>query len=229
MQKPYIICHMMMAADGRIDCSMTEKINGVDEYYLTLNALNTPSTVSGRVTAQLEMAQPGKFSPSEGKTCGKEGFRKNTDAKGYEIIIDTKGTLLWDDGDTDKPYLIIMSEDVSEKYIDYLNTKKISWIACGTEHIDLRRASEILAENFRIDRMAIVGGGHINGSFLDEGLVDEVSLLIGPAIDGREGEPQVFDGRRKDREPVHMLLKDIQKFEDGAVWLRYEVKNGGGK
>lgn len=43
MQKPYIICHMMMAADGRIDCSMTEKINGVDEYYLTLNALNTPS------------------------------------------------------------------------------------------------------------------------------------------------------------------------------------------
>jgi hypothetical protein len=65
---------MMMAADGRIDCSMTEKINGVDEYYLTLNALNTPSTVSGRVTAQLEMAQPGKFSPSEGKTCGKTGM-----------------------------------------------------------------------------------------------------------------------------------------------------------
>lgn len=72
MQKPYIICHMMMAADGRIDCSMTEKINGVDEYYLTLNALNTPSTVSGRVTAQLEMAQGGSFSPSDGFPYGKE-------------------------------------------------------------------------------------------------------------------------------------------------------------
>uniref|UniRef100_I5AX83 Pyrimidine reductase, riboflavin biosynthesis n=1 Tax=Eubacterium cellulosolvens (strain ATCC 43171 / JCM 9499 / 6) TaxID=633697 RepID=I5AX83_EUBC6 len=229
MQKPYIICHMMMAADGRIDCSMTEKINGVDEYYLTLNALNTPSTVSGRVTAQLEMAQGGSFSLSDGFPYGKEDFRKNADAKGYEIIVDTKGTLLWDDGDTDKPYLIIMSEDVSEKYLDYLNSKKISWITCGKAHIDLRRASEILAENFRIERMAIVGGGHINGSFLDEGLVDEVSLLIGPAIDGREGMTAVFDGRRKDREPIHMLLKDIQKFEDGAVWLRYEVKNGGGK
>lgn len=54
MQKPYIICHMMMAADGRIDCSMTEKINGVDEYYLILNALNKPLTVSGRVTAHVE-------------------------------------------------------------------------------------------------------------------------------------------------------------------------------
>ena len=76
MQKPYIICHMMMAADGRIDCSMTEKINGVDEYYLTLNALNTPSTVSGRVTAQLEMAQPGKFSRQRGKHTEKKASVK---------------------------------------------------------------------------------------------------------------------------------------------------------
>ena len=200
MQKPYIICHMMMAADGRIDCSMTEKIDGVDEYYLTLNALNTPSTVSGRVTAQLEMAQGGSFSPSDGFSYGKEDFRKNADAKGYEIIVDTKGTLLWDDGDTDKPYLIVMSENASGEYIDYLNGKRISWITCGKERIDLKRASEILAKEYGIERMAIVGGGHINGSFLDAGLVDEVSLLIGPAIDGREGEAQVFDGRQKDRE-----------------------------
>lgn len=25
MNKPYIICHMMSAVDGRIDCGMTEK------------------------------------------------------------------------------------------------------------------------------------------------------------------------------------------------------------
>lgn len=229
MQKPYIICHMMMAADGRIDCSMTEKINGVDEYYLTLNALNTPSTVSGRVTAQLEMAQAGSFSPVNGAPYGKEGFCKNAVAKGYEIIVDTKGTLLWDEGDTAKPYLIIMSENAPCEYIDYLNEKRISWITCGKERIDLRCASEILANEFGIERMAIVGGGHINGSFLDKGLVDEVSLLIGPAIDGREGEAAVFDGRQEDREPVHMQLTDVQKYEDGAVWLRYEVKNGGSK
>jgi riboflavin biosynthesis pyrimidine reductase len=220
---------MMMAADGRIDCSMTEKINGVDEYYLTLNALNTPSTVSGRVTAQLEMAQEGSFSLSEEKPYGKKDFSKNSEAKGYEIIVDTKGTLLWDEGDTDKPYLIIMSENAPCEYIDYLNEKRISWITCGKERIDLRCASEILANEFGIERMAIVGGGHINGSFLDEGLVDEVSLLIGPAIDGREGEDAVFDGRQEDREPVHMRLTDVQKYEDGAVWLRYEVENGGSK
>lgn len=55
MNKPYIICHMMTSVDGRIDCGMTAKLRGVNEYYETLSMLHTPSTVSGRVTAELEM------------------------------------------------------------------------------------------------------------------------------------------------------------------------------
>ena len=29
MKKPYIICHMMISLDGRIDCAMTEQLPGV--------------------------------------------------------------------------------------------------------------------------------------------------------------------------------------------------------
>lgn len=36
MNKPYIICHMMSSADGRIDCAMTEHLKGVEDYYETL-------------------------------------------------------------------------------------------------------------------------------------------------------------------------------------------------
>lgn len=53
MKKPYIICHMMTSLDGRIDCAMTSQLKGVDDYYKTLNMLNVPTTVSGRVTAEL--------------------------------------------------------------------------------------------------------------------------------------------------------------------------------
>ena len=38
MNKPYIVCHMMTAVDGRIDCAMTEHLPGVQEYYDTLDA-----------------------------------------------------------------------------------------------------------------------------------------------------------------------------------------------
>ena len=61
MNKPYIICHMMTSVDGRIDCAMTSQLPGVEDYYKTLDALNLPTTVSGRVTAELEMAEPGFF------------------------------------------------------------------------------------------------------------------------------------------------------------------------
>ena len=56
MKKPYIICHMMISIDGRIDCAMTSKLRGVDDYYTTLDEIHVPTTVSGRVTAELEMA-----------------------------------------------------------------------------------------------------------------------------------------------------------------------------
>lgn len=43
-----------------------------------------------------------------------------------------------------------------------------SWIACGKERVDLARACEILASAFGVERMAVVGGGHINTAFLAE-------------------------------------------------------------
>ncbi|WP_323090282.1 hypothetical protein [Allobaculum sp. JKK-2023] len=61
LSKPEIICYMMTSVDGRIDCAMTAKLPGVEEYYLLLDAFQFDATVSGRQTAQLEMAQPGQF------------------------------------------------------------------------------------------------------------------------------------------------------------------------
>ena len=70
MKKPYIICHMMTSVDGRIDCAMTSKLSGVSDYYTTLAQINVPTTVSGRVTAELEMAEPGKFAVSNTEIYG---------------------------------------------------------------------------------------------------------------------------------------------------------------
>ena len=59
------------------------------------------------------------------------------------------GKLLWPDATgMTKAYLIVISEKVSKEYLAYLDTKNISWIACGKEHVDLVRIAEILAEDF---------------------------------------------------------------------------------
>lgn len=224
MKKPYIICHMMTSVDGRIDCAMTSQLPGVSDYYGTLDELNLPTTVSGRVTAELEMAEPGFFTVKDKTTFGKEGFSKKANAKGYEIIVDTKGKLLWPDAsDMSKPYLIVSSEQVTLEYLNYLDHQNISWIACGKEKIDLVRASEILATEFGIERMGIVGGPAINSAFLDAGLLDEISILMGAGIDGRSEMPSVFDGFEMNHPLVHLKLKDVQRFDSDAIWIRYTV------
>lgn len=222
MNKPYIVCHMMISIDGRIDCAMTSKLPGVADYYTSLDAINVPTTVSGRVTAELEMAEPGQFIPKEQESYGKEGFSKKADAAGYEVVIDTNGKLLWPNATgMTKPYLIITSEKVSKEYLDYLDGQNISWVACGKEHVDLVRATEILADEFGVERMGIVGGSKINTAFLEAGLLDEISLLVGAGIDGRGGMPAVFDGLAMQHDVTKLKLIDVKKFDSDAVWIRY--------
>ena len=74
MKRPYIICHMMISIDGRIDCAMTSKLSGVSDYYATLDKINVPTTVSGRVTAELEMAELGKFAATNPEIYGQGSF-----------------------------------------------------------------------------------------------------------------------------------------------------------
>lgn len=225
MKKPYIICHMMTSADGRIDCAMTECLPGVQEYYSTLGALGASSRISGRVTAQLEMSLAGEFHPAKEEPIGKEEYFKAVEAEGYEIVTDTRGTLLWnDDAGSERPLLIMTSEKASREYLDYLQGKHISWIACGKEKIDLKRACTILRETFGVERAAVVGGGHVNAGFLKEGLLDEVSLLIGAGIDGRGGMAAVFDGLPQNYPVTPLRLTAVKRYESGAVWLRYAVE-----
>lgn len=223
MNKPYIICHMMTSVDGRIDCDMTAQLRGVEEYDDSLESLDAPSRLSGRVTGQLELAD-GIFETDDKHPIGQETFQKNATAQGYEIVVDTHGTLLWnDDAQALRPHLIITSETAPQTYFDYLNDRHISWIATGTKRINLKRAMEILADEFNISRLAVVGGGHINGSMLNEGLIDEVSILIGVGVDGRNGQAAVFDGLNKSNQPIDLKLKSVRQYDSDAIWLRYLV------
>ena len=81
----------------------------------------------------------------------------------------------------------------------------------------------MLGEHFGIRRLLLEGGGHINGAFLDAGLVDELSLLIVPGIDGRHDIPAVFDGLSPARGNAFRLrLKSVERRERDTLWIRYE-------
>ncbi len=223
--RPYIICHMMASLDGRIDCDMTEQIDDTNHYYEALDQLECPSVMEGKITLVKHSALPGFFQGTQPyKDAGRQVY-KAVEAKGYAIGVDTNGTLLWGDDTTEhfgKPLLMILSEKAGEEYLDYLKSKQISYLTIGQDAIDLKAAMEILHREFGVQRLAVVGGGHINGSMLDLGLIDEVSMMYGYGIDGREGMAAAFDGRPMNRGPVRLTFKSVTE-QDGIVWMRYLV------
>ena len=224
MKRPYIICHMMQSVDGRVACDMVDKISG-DEYYDALESLDCPSRVEGKHSYQIHYCGFEEFKPTRPGGVGEEIWHVANKAKEYDISVDTKGVLLWDDTDnTDR--LCIVSEQASPEYLEYLVGKGISYIAVGKDRMDLDRAMEILREEFGVERLAVVGGGKINGAFLSAGLIDELSAMIAPGIDGRIGQPALFDGI-SDCEgylPVRLKFKRVEAMPNGVIWARYDIE-----
>lgn len=216
---------MMASLDGRIDCAMTEKIDHTNQYYDALDALNTPSHLSGKTTMKMHNAKEGIFQPTDHTTNPTEGFKKLTNAPAYTLSVDTRGELLWPSNIIeDLPLICILSQQATQKYLQYLEQMGISWIVAGETHIDLHKAMDIVHREFNIQRMAVVGGGHINGAFLSSGLIDEVSMMFGPAIDGRANFAASFDGIATSSQPFMLNLSNVQQFDNGTIWLRYTVR-----
>ena len=224
--RPYIICHMIASLDGRIDCAMTEQIDDTNHYYDVLDSLDCPSMMEGKTTLVMHSALPGSFLPTQEYRPAGHQIYKSVESKGYMVGVDTRGTLLWSDDTTEhfgKPLVMLLSEQASQEYLDYLRGKHISFITIGEQSIDLAQAMEILHDEFCIHRLAVTGGGHLNGSMLDLGLIDEISMMYGYGIDGREGMPAAFDGRYADRQPIRLQFLSVNE-QDGIVWMRYKVK-----
>lgn len=223
--RPYIICHMIASVDGRIDCDMTEQIEGGNEYYEALESLACPSMLMGRVTMQMHYALAEPFIAADTTPIGCEAFHIARKAAAYCVGVDTHGILQWGEIEFDGQVLLVITDEQCPKaYHDQLTEQGISWIATGKNGINLARAMELLAEKFGVERLAVTGGGHINGAFLEAELLDEVSFMVAPGIDGRGGMAAVFDGiADKNRPATQLHLQSVKQMGE-TVWMRYKFK-----
>ncbi|HTS27965.1 MAG TPA: RibD family protein [Bryobacteraceae bacterium] len=223
--RPHVICHMLSSVDGRIDGAALREVTGKGEYEALGAKLNGDAWICGRVTMQQHFAESEPFVPVSNLPAGRQSVHVARHAASYAISVDTTGKLQWPGSDLDGDHLIsISSERVSEDYLSRLREKGISYIVTGATSVDLKRAVSLLGEHFGVRRLLLEGGGHINGAFLEEGLIDEVSLLIVPGIDGRHEIATVFDGVSPARKTAFPLeLKSVERRESDVLWLRYEV------
>jgi len=227
-RRPRVVCHMTVSIDGRII---------VDGW---------PASVAGAVHREYERIHV--WYAAEGWMCGRitmEPFagavrspddiaRKHNGTPREDFVvpgkhdtcafaIDAKGRLAWQSGDINGDHVVaIVGNRVSEDYLRLLRQRGVSYLLAGTNEVDLNLALEKIHARFGVKTLLLEGGGLINGTLLDAGLIDEVSLIIAPVVDGRVGTASLFDVD-KHATPGLLELEGAEPLGDGLLWLRYRV------
>jgi riboflavin biosynthesis pyrimidine reductase len=139
--------------------------------------------------------------------------------------LDAGGKLHFNRADMNGDHLVILlGRDVPDSHLAELANDGISYIVADGSQIDLPAMLDVLGGELGIRRLLLEGGGGINGSFMAAGFVDEISLLIAPAGDGRAAGRAVFEsGEVGLAEKVQLSLTACERLKAGAVHLRYAV------
>jgi riboflavin biosynthesis pyrimidine reductase len=227
--KPYVICHMVCSVDGRIHGSRQRpKANVIPNLFERLHdQLGGGSWLCGRVTAQEFAKGKGLVYPPTDQVLPRENWFAQRKPQAWGVFLDAHGKAVWHRSDIGgDAILVILTEAVPDSHLAGLRSDGISYIFAGRTEIDLVAALETLNRELGIERLLLEGGGGANGALLRAGLIDELSLVINPTIDGSSGAPTVFNSGDKDLGPApieSMTLTSHEVLDGGAVWLRYKL------
>lgn len=219
---------MLGSVDGRIK----QNIWGFKDHHKyfeeTAAKIKADAWLVGRVTMEEFSSKRKPAAPAKRVVVPKEDFVGKL-SKTYAVVIDPSGKCYWDTNMVSTEHVIeVLTERVSSSYLQHLREKQVSYVFGGKDTLDLALVLRKLNKLFNIKTVRIDGGGHVNGSFLKAGLIDEFSLVLAPVADGTIGQPTVFEaeegfGRRK---ATQFTLKSVKRIYKDFLWLRYLVVKG---
>ncbi|CVH76407.1 5-amino-6-(5-phosphoribosylamino)uracil reductase [Clostridiales bacterium CHKCI006] len=230
MPKPYVICHMLQSIDGRIDGSFfgvptTAELSAY--YQKKSQSYKADAVFYGRTTAVGIFTGDTPLQLAPVNQGAKEDYIVSNHKGQWVVVIDALGTLPWTREALARPrlsgrqVLMILSEAASLAYLDYLRSLGISYILAGAQNIDLALALDKCDRLAGIHRITLQGGGIINGSFAKAGLIDEISLVITPVLEGTTGIATSFDTDEAIGMDEYRLIQ-TEVICDNGLWLNYQ-------
>ncbi|MBO3270083.1 dihydrofolate reductase family protein [Hymenobacter defluvii] len=218
---------MMTSLDGRIILSRWGNAPNTQEYETTAATFEADAWLCGRMTMEKDFTEglePDLQPVTE--PLDRTDFVAEHSADSFVVAVDAHGKLGWESADIDGEHIIsVLSEQVSDEYLAYLRRVGVSYVFGGAEELDFHNVLTKLAELFPIQTILLEGGGHINGSLLKAGLIDELSILHYPVVDGAASSPTLFEQGDQPGPPRQFALQHVEQRPEGILWLRYSAAN----
>jgi 2,5-diamino-6-(ribosylamino)-4(3H)-pyrimidinone 5'-phosphate reductase len=231
---PKVIMHNAVSVDGRFD--WIEPDLGL--FYGIVAGFKEDATLVGSETVLAAYAPGGSQGESDemedevadGGPEAPSGEARRPDASLPLLAIpDSRGRLRAWEKLLREPYwragVALCSNTTPPGYFTYLDGIGVDHIVAGEDRVDMRAALEELASRFGVKVMRADCGGTLNGVLLRAGLVDEVSLVVDPAMVGGTSARSVFlaPDLESPAGVIKLELLGLERLEGGTVWLHYRV------
>ncbi|MEO7269878.1 MAG: dihydrofolate reductase family protein [Knoellia sp.] len=121
-------------------------------------------------------------------------------------------------------HVSLVSERTPTEHLEYLAWREVDVVRCGSERVDLAEGLRRLHDDHGIRRVRTDGGGQLTGALLAAGLVDELIVMVAPALcEDPRGRSLVELTSRLPRASARLELVDVETLDGGVVVLRYAV------
>ncbi|HEY0944040.1 MAG TPA: dihydrofolate reductase family protein [Opitutaceae bacterium] len=233
--RPKVICHMMSSIDGRLlPDRWTAPAGGVDRtalfrHYDEIAArLPADGWLVGRKTME-DFANGAARRVKADGAFPRAPYIANRRGRDVAVGIDPRGRLHYGQDHAGGDHIVaVLGEKVSDYYLAELREDGVSYLFAGPDGHDLHPSMDTLGTAFGLKALLLEGGGNINGAFLQARLIDEISLLVYPGIDGLAGVPSIFEylGAAHEQPAAGQSLRHFatETLAGGVVWLRYAVE-----
>jgi 2,5-diamino-6-(ribosylamino)-4(3H)-pyrimidinone 5'-phosphate reductase len=227
--RPYVICHMCTTIDGKILGNRWGMLPGGKDsaalFETTANRFGIGAWIVGTTTMKEFAGRNVKLRPAKQPVQRGDHIADGT-AERFAIGVDAKGVLRFQRGNVEGDHVVLLvTEQSSDDYLAHLQKAGVTYLVCGRNEVDLPVALDKLRRTFGIKKLMLEGGGKLNGSMLRAGLVDEISQVIVPVVDGGVGISSIFDipGDPPKKAAATLRLLEHQKLPGGVNWFRYRV------
>lgn len=227
--KPHVSILMVTSIDGRLHPSrFTASPDGTrrdwsGQYEKVHASLQANAWLVGRIT-MAEMSKAGAHAPSPPWQVVRPIHVAKTDAATFAIALDPSGKLHFQGAKLSGDHVIVLlGRDAPDSHLAELAADGVSYIVSAGVEFDIPNLLDALARNFGIAHLVVEGGAKTNGAFLAAQVVDELRVLVAPALDGAERVQGIVDYRDGLAGVVRLQLKSADVLDHGVVQLAYTV------